>query len=147
MIIIGVTEDINKAIKATACTITKSRLSDKIRSDVLLQRAGLKCLNEAVACITVKKKLMDPLGQRLFQETSAYSVEGPLYPRMCVLLSQDIIHHPPTSWQKSGTLFQDSKMPLLWELQEHSPRNGQRKSPDELQLHLYLKPNPNEHQV
>jgi hypothetical protein len=28
--------------------------------------------------------------------------------------------------------------PLLWEFQEHSPRNEQRKSPDELQLPLYL---------
>ena len=30
---IGVTEEINKAVKATACTTTKSRLSDKIRSE------------------------------------------------------------------------------------------------------------------
>ena len=44
----GVTEDINKAIKATARTITKSKLSDKIRSEVLLQKSGLKCLNEQV---------------------------------------------------------------------------------------------------
>ena len=49
---VGVTEDINRAIKATARTITKSRLSDKICSEVLLQKAGLKCLNEAVASIT-----------------------------------------------------------------------------------------------
>ena len=78
MIIIGVTEDINKAIKATACTITKSRLSDKIRSEVLLQKADLKWLNEAVFsmyynnyCMEVKKNLMDSLGQRLFQEKSS----------------------------------------------------------------------------
>ena len=70
---IGVTKDINKAIKATARTITKSRLSDKIRSEVLLQKAGLKCLNEAVASITAvtvwkSKTFMDPLGQHIFQE-------------------------------------------------------------------------------
>ena len=70
---VGVIEDINKAIKATARTITKSRLTDKIRSDVLLQKAGLKCLNEAVASITAvtvwkSKTVMDPLGQRIFQE-------------------------------------------------------------------------------
>merc|ERR1711894_541992 len=35
----GVTEDINKAIKATARTITKSKLSDKIHSEVLLQQS------------------------------------------------------------------------------------------------------------
>ena len=46
--------EIDKAIKATACTITKSRLSDKIHLEVLLQKAGLKCLNEAVACYCMK---------------------------------------------------------------------------------------------
>ena len=65
---IGVTEEINKAIKTT-----KSSLSDKIRSEFLLQKAGLKCLNEAVASITAvtvwkSKTFMDPLGQHLFQE-------------------------------------------------------------------------------
>ena len=73
---IGVTEDINKAIKAAAFTITKSRLSDKIRSEVLLQKAGLKCLNEAVASITAvtvwkSKTFMNPLGQRIFWEKSS----------------------------------------------------------------------------
>ena len=48
----GVTEDINKAIKVTTRTITKSKLSDKIHSEVLLQKSGLKCLNEAVASTT-----------------------------------------------------------------------------------------------
>ena len=72
---IGVTEDINKAIKATARTITKSKLSDKIRSEVLLQKSGLKCLNEAVASTTAvtvwkAKTFMDPLGQRIFREKS-----------------------------------------------------------------------------
>ena len=73
---IGVTEDINKAIKAAARTITKSRLSHKILSEILLQKAGLKCLNEAVASITAvtvwkSKTFMDPLGQRIFREKSS----------------------------------------------------------------------------
>ena len=72
---IGVTEDINKAIKATARTITKSKLSDKVHSEVLLQKSGLKCLNEAVASITAvtvwkAKNAMDPLGQKIFREKS-----------------------------------------------------------------------------
>ena len=46
-----VTEEINKAIKATARTITKTKLSDRIRSEDVLHKAGLKCLNEAVASI------------------------------------------------------------------------------------------------
>ena len=43
---IGVTEDINKSIKSTARSITKTKLCDKIRSEVILQKANLKCLNE-----------------------------------------------------------------------------------------------------
>ena len=70
---ISVTEDINKAIKATARTITKTKLSDKIRSEDTLRKANLKCLNEAVASITAitvwkSKQSMDPLGKCLFQK-------------------------------------------------------------------------------
>ena len=49
---ISATEEINKAIKASARTITKTKISDKIRSELVLQKAKLKCLNEAVASIT-----------------------------------------------------------------------------------------------
>lgn len=48
---VGVSEEINKAIKATACTITKTKLSDKIHSEDVLQKANLRCLNESVASI------------------------------------------------------------------------------------------------
>ena len=70
---IGVIEDINKSIKATARAITKTKLSDKIRSEVTLQKANLKCLNEAVASVTAvtvwkSKQSMNPLGQCLFRE-------------------------------------------------------------------------------
>ena len=70
---ISVTEEINKAIKATARTITRTKLSEKIHSDVILHKAQLKCLNEAVASITAltawkSKKCMDPLGCCLFKE-------------------------------------------------------------------------------
>ena len=55
---IGVTKDINKAIKATARTNTKSRLSDKIRFEAVA----------SITAVTVWKteKFMDPLGQRIF---------------------------------------------------------------------------------
>ena len=70
---IGVTEDINKAIKKTARTITKTKPSEKIRSEIILQRANLKCLNEAVASIVAvtvwkAKQSMNPLGRCLFEE-------------------------------------------------------------------------------
>ena len=70
---ISVTEEINKAIKATAGSITKTKLSDKIRSEDVLRKANLKCLNEAVGSIMAvtvwkSKQSMDPLGQCLFQD-------------------------------------------------------------------------------
>ena len=69
----GVLEEINKAIKATAQTITKSRLSDKIRSEDVLRKANLRCFNEAVASVTAVtvwkcKQTMNPLGSCLFKE-------------------------------------------------------------------------------
>ena len=72
---IGVTEEINKAIKAAARTITKTKLSDKVRSVDVLEKAHLKCLNEAVASIMAvtvwkSKQSMDPLGRCLFQDRS-----------------------------------------------------------------------------
>jgi hypothetical protein len=72
---IGVTEEINKAIKSTARTITKTKLSDKIRSEDVLRKANLKCLNEAAASITAvtvwkSRQSMDQLGQCLFQKQS-----------------------------------------------------------------------------
>ena len=68
-----VMEDINKAIKSSARTITKTKLSDRICSEDVLRKANLKCLNEAVASITAitvwkSKQSMDPLGQCLFHD-------------------------------------------------------------------------------
>jgi hypothetical protein len=133
---IGVTEDIEKAIKATARTITKSRLSDKIRSEVLLQKAGLKCIKEAVASVTAvtvwkSKTLMDPLGQRIFREKSSLQCTRSITSKDMSWLSQVIPPYPPTSWQESGTQFLDSNRHLHWELPKHLLRNGRKKSPHE----------------
>ena len=60
-------EDINKAIKCAARSITRIRLSDKIRSESVLSKARLRCLNEAVASAMAVlvwkcKQSMNPLG-------------------------------------------------------------------------------------
>ena len=70
---IVVTEQINKSIKATARTITKTKLSDKKRSEDILHKAKLKCLNESVASVTAltvwkARQSMNLLGQQLFPE-------------------------------------------------------------------------------
>ena len=49
--LICITEEINKCIKSVARTITKTKLSDKVHSETVLWKAGLHCLNEAVASI------------------------------------------------------------------------------------------------
>ena len=66
---------INKSINSAARTITKTKLTDKVRSNVVLERAGLRSLNETVAstmAMTVwkSKNAMNPLGKCLFPERS-----------------------------------------------------------------------------
>ena len=61
-------EDINKGIKSAARTITKTKLTDKVSSDIVLWKAGLPSLNEAVSTrmatlIWKARKQMNPLGQ------------------------------------------------------------------------------------
>ena len=45
----GILDDIDKSIKATVRAITRTRLTDKIRSEVVISRAGLRGLTEAVS--------------------------------------------------------------------------------------------------
>ena len=65
------TENINRSIKSVARTITKTALSDKVSSKSILEKAGLRTLNEMVASQTAlmvwkSKKAKDPLGRKLF---------------------------------------------------------------------------------
>ena len=65
------TDKINRAIKSAARTITKTSLKDMVSSEQVLQKAGLRNLNEIVASTSVvmvwkSKKLNDPLGKVLF---------------------------------------------------------------------------------
>ena len=64
----GILEDINKAIKSTARTITRIKLTDKVSSNIVLWKAGLPSLNEAVSSsmaslIWKARNQMNPLGQ------------------------------------------------------------------------------------
>ena len=47
--VVTITEKINCGLKSAARTITQTRLTDKIRSETVLQKAGLRGLNEMVA--------------------------------------------------------------------------------------------------
>ena len=66
-----ITEEINMSIKNAARTITGTKLSDKVPSKCVLNKAGLKSLNEMVASASAilvwkSKHFMDPLGKHLF---------------------------------------------------------------------------------
>ena len=68
-----ITEEINKSIKCAARSITRTKLTDKVRSELVLSKAGLRCLNEATASamavlVWKSKQSMNPLGKRLFPE-------------------------------------------------------------------------------
>ena len=65
------TENINRSIKSVARTITKTSLSDKVSTKSVLEKAGLRTLNEMVASQTAlmvwkSYKAKDPLGRNLF---------------------------------------------------------------------------------
>ena len=68
-------EDINKSIKAAARTITKTKLKDKVPSNIVLWKAGLPSLNQAVSAskaslIWKARKQMNQLGQ-IFQTSKS----------------------------------------------------------------------------
>ena len=51
-----ITEEINKSIKAVARTIMNVKLSDKVRSETVLWKTGLRCssLNHGYHCLEIK---------------------------------------------------------------------------------------------
>ena len=68
----GVMNEIDKSIKSAARTISRVKLTDKVRSDIVLQKAGLCSLTEAVSktmasIIWKGRKAMNALG-RIFPE-------------------------------------------------------------------------------
>ena len=72
----GLLEDINKAIKSCARTITKIKLSDKVPSDIVLWKAGLPSVNQAVSkcmasLIWKARNKMNPLGH-IFETSKAH---------------------------------------------------------------------------
>ena len=69
----GILNDIDKSIRATARTITRISLKDKVRTETVLWKAGLRSLTEAVcetmACSIWKaRNEMNPL-EHIFQHT------------------------------------------------------------------------------
>ena len=126
---IGVMEEINKAIKATARSITKTRLSDRIRSEDILHKANLKCLNEAVASIVAitvwkAKQSMNPLGHLLFKKqpnlrntrsmcSNKVDIPVPGYPSLATNIMAKVWNEN-TELQNALTLSAAKRISLKW---------------------------------
>ena len=123
------TEEINKAIKATARTVTKTKLSDRIRSEDVLSKANLKCLNEAVASIMAvtvwkAKQSHNQLGRRLFQKrpnlkttrsvsSSKIDLPVPGYPKMATNLMARVWNDVP-DLHSASTLAAAKRISQKW---------------------------------
>ena len=84
----GILSDIDKSIKATARTITRTSLKDKIRSEVILWKAGLRGLTEAVseimACtIWIARKEMNLLGHLFENKISTRNTRFDSSDKLC----------------------------------------------------------------
>ena len=91
----GILKDIDKAIKSCARTITRTKLSDKVRSEVVLQKSGLCSLTEAVsknmACTIWKaRNEMNPLGSIFRNTVSAKNTRSATSGNLC----QPVPGHP-----------------------------------------------------
>ena len=98
--------EIDKSIKATARTITHTSLKDKIRSDIVLSRAGLQSLTEAVsetmACAIWKaRKEMNPLGCIFKNKHSNRNTRSTSENRLC----QPVPGHPEAAANKLAQIW------------------------------------------
>ena len=102
----AILNEVDKSIRATARTITRTKLIDKVRSEVTLRRSGLKSLTEAVsvtiaALIWKAKKDMGHLA--LFLKRNLLS-KTPDQNKMTIYVNQyqDTQNWLQITWHKSG---------------------------------------------
>jgi hypothetical protein len=97
----GILNNIDKAIRATARTITRTKLLDKVRSEVTLKRAGLKSLTEAVlvtmaTLIWKGRKEMNTLGFIFENKLSIRNTRSKFSDK----LRQPVLGHPELTTNK-----------------------------------------------
>ena len=106
-----VMNDIEKSIRATARTITRTRLSDKVKSEIVLQRAGLPSLTEAVSKsmateIWRARKEMNPLGRIFSNRVSMKNTRSASSNKLC----QPVPGHPESAANKLAQLWNVSNL-------------------------------------
>ena len=102
----GILNEIDKSIRAAARIITRTRLSDKVRSETNLWKAGLRSLTEAVsesmACAIWKaRNEMTPLGHIFGNKLSTRHTRSSSNKRLC----QPVPGHPQSAANKLAQIW------------------------------------------
>jgi hypothetical protein len=102
----GILNDIDKSIRATARTIARIKLTDKIRSEVVLWKAGLRSLTEAVSMtmaslIWKSQKNMNPLGRIFQKKVSVKNTRSVSSDNLC----QPVPGHPEAAANKLAQVW------------------------------------------
>ena len=102
----GVLEEIDKAIKYSARTITRTKLTDKVRSEITLWKAGLKSLTEAVSItmatlVWKARKEMNTLGFIFEKKPSIKDMRSKYNGKLC----QPVPGHPELTSNKMAQIW------------------------------------------
>ena len=102
----GILNDIDKSIRATARTITHTKLTDKLKSELVLHKAGLRGLTEAVieimACAIWKaRREMNPLGRIFQNKVSTRNTRSTSHDNLC----QPVPGHPQSAANKLAQIW------------------------------------------
>ena len=102
----SILNQIDNSIRATARSITRTKLSDKIKSDVVLSKAGLKSLTEAVS-ITIASSIwkarnaMNPPGHIFENKLSLKNTRSMSWLNLC----QPVPGHPEAAANKLSQVW------------------------------------------
>ena len=107
----GILDEIDKAIRATARTITRTKLTDKVRSEVTLFKAGLKSLTEAVSVtmatlVWKARKDMDTLGFIFEKKPSIRDNRSKYNGKLC----QPVPGHPELTSNKMAQIWNNLQL-------------------------------------
>ena len=107
----GILDEIDKAIRATARTITRTKLTDKVRSEVTLSKAGLKSLTEAVSVtmatlVWKARKDMDTLGFIFEKKPSIRDNRSKYNGKLC----QPVPGHPELTSNKMAQIWNNLQL-------------------------------------
>ena len=107
----GILDEIDKAIRATARTISRTKLTDKVRSEVTLLKAELKSLTEAVSVtmatlVWKARKDMDTLGFIFEKKPSIRDNRSKYNGKLC----QPVPGHPELTSNKMAQIWNNLQL-------------------------------------